>query len=389
MFNEDAEIVNYDEVMQQQIDAYNAAYQAYIAAKNAAVDAWNAATRNGASDEADATYEAAIKAADATWEAAQERYETFQKELEQYEESIDLLRQQEQVLQDIKYQIQDLNYEKIQYKLEVKLEVNDMEMRMLDYYLNKLSDDFYSMAEAAQLMVDKIPLMTNALGSYESFYNEIEAAYAAGEISQEDYVAGLKQSYDGILDNLEALNELDKEMMHYYEKTLAAGAEELAHYTDQMEHLTSVLDHYHNLIVLINGEYDYDSIGTVLEGKATTLKNEMDVAQANYEMLLEQKAMIQSHYDNAVDENARELHANELKAITAMVDEAHEVLLSKTEEWAKVQKAIMENIMAEAAREMEMAFTNGMGFDALNDSLGRLSATADIYLTKTNQIYET
>jgi hypothetical protein len=245
------------------------------------------------------------------------------------------------------------------------------------------------MAEAAQLMVDKIPLMTNALGSYESFYNEIEAAYAAGEISQEDYVAGLKQSYDGILDNLEALNELDKEMMHYYEKTLAAGAEELAHYTDQMEHLTSVLDHYHNLIVLINGEYDYDSIGTVLEGKATTLKNEMDVAQANYEMLLEQKAMIQSHYDNAVDENARELHANELKAITAMVDEAHEVLLSKTEEWAKVQKAIMENIMAEAAREMEMAFTNGMGFDALNDSLGRLSATADIYLTKTNQIYET
>jgi hypothetical protein len=33
---------------------------------------------------------------------------------------------------------------------------------------------------------------------------------------------------------------------------------------------------------------------------------------------------------------------------------------------------------------MEMAFTNGMGFDALNDSLGRLSATADIYLTKTN-----
>ena len=390
MFNEDADIINYDEVMDQQIQAYNAAYQAYIAAKNAAVDAFNAAVQSGTSEEdAEKIYDAAIKAADATWEAAQERYETFEKELQQYEESVDLLRQQEQVLQDIKYQIQDLNYEKIQYKLEVKMEINDAEMRMLDYYLNKLSDDFYSMAEAAQLMVDKVPLMTQALGNYESFYNELESAYAAGDISQEAYVDGLKQSYDGILDNLEALQNLDKEMMHYYEDTLVAGQEELAHYTDSMEHLTSVLDHYHNLIVMINGEYDYDSIGTVLEGKASTIKNELEVASANYEMLLEQQALIQSHYDNAIDENARALHAEELKAINAQVDEAHELMLSKTEEWAEVQKAIMENIMAKAAREMEMAFTNNMGFDALSNSLDRLSSTADVYLTETNKIYET
>lgn len=390
MFNEDADIINYDEVMDQQIQAYNAAYQAYVAAKNAAVDTFNAAVQSGTSEEdAEKTYDAAIKAADATWEAAQERYETFEKELQQYEESVDLLRQQEQVLQDIKYQIQDLNYEKIQYKLEVKMEINDAEMRMLDYYLNKLSDDFYSMAEAAQLMVDKVPLMTQALGNYESFYNELESAYAAGDISQEAYVDGLKQSYDGILDNLEALQDLDKEMMHYYEDTLAAGQEELAHYTDRMEHLTSVLDHYHNLIVMINGEYDYDSIGTVLEGKASTIKNELEVASANYEMLLEQQALIQSHYDNAIDENARALHAEELKVINAQVDEAHELMLAKTEEWAEAQKAIMENTMAKAAREMEMAFTNNMGFDALSNSLDRLSATADVYLTETNKIYET
>lgn len=306
-----------------------------------------------------------------------------------YNNTLQMIETSQDAIMDNEDEIKANNYDKLVAGLNANLDVTESSLKMIDYYLNKMSDDFYSMAEAAQLMMDKIPLIEGSLGSYESFYNNLEAAFAAGEITQADYVAGLKDSYQGILSNLEALNELDKEMMHYYEDTLAAGAEELAHYTDQMEHLTSVLDHYHNLIVLINGEYDYDSIGTVLEGKATTLKNEMDVAQANYQMLLEQKAMIQSHYDNAVDENARELHANELKAITAMVDEAHEVLLSKTEEWAKVQKAIMENVMAEAAREMEMAFTNGMGFDALNDSLGRLSATADIYLTKTNQIYET
>jgi hypothetical protein len=44
-------------------------------------------------------------------------------------------------------------------------------------------------------MMDKIPLIEGSLGSYESFYNNLEAAFAAGEITQADYVAGLKDSY--------------------------------------------------------------------------------------------------------------------------------------------------------------------------------------------------
>ena len=389
MFNEDADIINYDEVMDQQIQAYNAAYQAYIAAKNAAIDAFIVAVQSGTSKEdAEKIYDATIKAADATWESAQERYETFEKELQQYEKSVDLLRQQQQVLQDIKYQIQDLNYEKIQYKLEIKMEVNDAEMRMLDYYLNKLSDDFYSMAEAAQLMVDKAPLMTQALGNYESFYNELESAHAAGDISQEDYVDGLKQSYDGILNNLEALQDLDKEMMHYYEDTLAVGQEALAHYTSHMEHLTSVLDHYQNIVTMMNGEADFESIGTILEGKASTLNNEMKVAESNYAMLKAEQAAMQAAYD-AADAEGKKYLKSSLDAINAQVDEAHEAMLSKTKEWAEAQRAIMENSMKKAAHEMEMAFTNNMGFDALNSSMDRLSSYSNEYLTKTNQIYET
>jgi hypothetical protein len=38
---------------------------------------------------------------------------------------------------------------------------------------------------------------------------------------------------------------------------------------------------------------------------------------------------------------------------------------------------------------MEMAFTEGKGWDALNSSIERLSTNADLYLTETNQIYET
>jgi hypothetical protein len=37
---------------------------------------------------------------------------------------------------------------------------------------------------------------------------------------------------------------------------------------------------------------------------------------------------------------------------------------------------------------MEMAMTEGMGFDILNDSLDRLNSYQEIYLTNTNEIYE-
>ena len=245
------------------------------------------------------------------------------------------------------------------------------------------------MAEVAGYMNQKFSEAQDALGYYEGFYNDLNAAFANGEISQEKYVEGLKESYSAILDQLTSLNDLDKEMMHYYEDTLDAAADELSYYTDQLEHLNSVLDHYKNLVTLVNGELDYKSIGKILDGQAKVLKNQLDVASANYKMLLSEKAEIEQSLANAQDEAARELFEKELKAITTKVNEAQEEMLSKTEEWAEAQKAIMENAMAEAAKAMEKEFTDGLGFDALSNSIDRLNSYADEYLTKTNQIYET
>lgn len=348
----------------------------------AAQDVWNANYINR-TDKEQQEYEENIL------QPIQDKIDELKAAIDAYEQTRELIEDLENELDDAFYEWQDNNYEMLHYKLEIEIEINDLELEMLDYYLNKLSDDFYQLAESAQFMVDKIPTITDSLGHYENFYNEITAAYAAGEISQADYVEGMKESYSAILDNLTALNDLDKEMLHYYEDTLAAASEELAYYTDQMEHLTNVLDHYRNIVKLVNGEYDYKSINTILTARTETIKNELDVATANYQMLLTEKAAIEASLAGAADDAAREVFENELKAITTAVNEAQEEMLSKTEQWAEEMKALMENTLAEAAHQMEMGFTNGIGFDRLNDSLDRLSAYSEIYLTKTNQIYET
>lgn len=351
---------------------------------------------------------------EAELETLEAHYESLEKAIDQYRDTLDLIREIDQILQENHYALQDIetnkvesveklkedyekkvkewqeeNYENLEKQLELSIRIDDNELKKLDYYIDKLSDDFYSMAEAAQYMVDKVPVISNSLGNYENFYNSISTAYANGEITQEDYLDGMQKSYDAILDNLSALNDLDKEMMHYYENTLAAAQEEINHYADSLKHLTSVLEHYKNIVELVDGEYNFDAIDTILRGQTQTIENEMEVAQATYEMMLREKQAIEASMASVETGSAAwELFNNELQAITEAVNEAEEEMLSKTEEWAEAMKAVMENTFNKAAYEMEMAMTSGMGFDALNNSLDRLNAYQDVYLTTTNEIYE-
>ena len=281
------------------------------------------------------------------------------------------------------------NFEKLETELDLTIKIDDTSLKLLDYYVNKLSDDFYTMAEAAEYMLKKQPAIENSLQTYDTFFNNLKSSYEAGQITSEDYAEGLQTSYDGVLDNLQALQELDKEMMHYYEDTLFAAKEELDNYTNSLEHLTKVLDHYKNIVKLVDGEYNFEAMDTILRGQTKTIGNELEVTEATYQMMVREKEAIEASMASVAKGSAAwELFNEELKAATKAVEEAEDEMLSKTEEWAEAMKAVMENTFDQIAYDLERAMTSGMGFDALNSSLDRLSAYQDVYLTTTNEVYE-
>ena len=349
-------------------------------------------------------------------EALMAEKESLEKLIQDYQTTIELLRQlntaiaeneytklnidiqREEELEEAKRKKEERkkeNYNRLQKELELKIQIDENSLKKLDYYLDKLSDDFYQMAEAMEKMQEKISIMNkfsdgeSPLENYENFYNKLQSAWTAGDINSDDYLEGLQESYDGILDNLSSLVALDKEMIHYYEDTLAAAEDELSHYTDSLEHLTSVLEHYKNIIELVDGEYNFEGVDTILRGQAKTIENQMQVAESNYQLMLRQKEMAEEAIRGVdKDSAAWEVLNNKLQAATEAVNRAEEEMLSKTEEWAEAMKAVMENTFAEAAHNMEMAMTQGMGFDMLNGSLDRLSTWQDVYLTTTNKIYE-
>lgn len=365
------------------ISNYTSEMEKLFAQYNAVEAKWANASNWGSSDEQSQYNEQVVA-------PLKEKIDALKSAISKFDETRELMEDLENTIDDAFNNWQDNNYDIIHQTLELDLEINDQDLKLLDYYVNKLSDDFYSLAEALGFMTAKVPSWQKELGAYNDQYESLIKGYENGEISQAKFIEGLKDTFEGVMNLEESLNDLDKSMLHYYEDTLSKGNEELAKQLDQMKHLTTVLDHYQKIVNLVNGEYDYDRIGEILNGMASTKKDQLDVLEANYQMLLRERDAILAQMA-AVEEGSAEweVYNKELEAVTKATNQAEEDMLAATEEWAEAMKAVMENTFTKAARDMEMAFTNGLGFDYLNKSMDRMQKHQDEYLTKTNQLYET
>lgn len=377
-FDEDGDISNYTDQMTK-------LYNQLVAAQDKA----NSFSTKDAQD--------AYK--EATLDPIQKKIDELKDAISQYEDTRDLVEELTDDIQDKINEWQDRNYQMLTYEVEVKVQLDENDTKKLEYYFDKLSDNIYKAAEALGYLQGQFDPVISQLGTYENFYGQLNNAYSKGEISQENYIEGLQDVYDNTLDNLNALQDLDKEMLEYYGNTIDLANDELSKYTDHMEHLTSVLDHYRSIITLLGKDKDYDKVLSVLNGTAQTKKNNFDASKQWYESLKRERDAAAAALASSTDEAEREVLQKNYDAILAAFDEAEEDMLSKAEEYGEALKEILTTKMEQAADEMNKQLSttkvsingnnfNISGWDALNDALDRMSSYQDEYLTKTNQIYE-
>ena len=318
--------------------------------------------------------------------------------MEQYTDTQELLKDLDNQLEEEFYAWQDNNYEQLNYKLELQVEINDSDLEEIDYYLGKMESDFYKMAESAALLIDsssalgksKLSIYTSNYTSDSEHFNNLQQAFNNGEISQADFVEGMKVVSSNALADAQALQELDDTMLEYYGNTLAMAGEELAKYTERMEHQTAILEHYKSIMDIIGESTDYEAMGIILEGQAKTIENELKVAKENYAMLAEE-ADYWKNMMSSVDETdpTFEVYKANWEAAEESAREAQDNMLSKTEEWAEAMKAVLENKLAGLAQTLENALTGGTSFDTITTQMERATSLQEEYLTTTNKIYHT
>ena len=341
-----------------------------------------------------------LDAMDEEIEALTEAYETYEASLDEQQAA-----EEEHLKQLLK--IQQAYYDLLTEELNIELEINEGDLAIIEYYIDKMANDFYSMAEAAAYMwnsedkPNQAAIYANELKAYNDYKDKLVSQYTTinsetGEsyINQENYIQGLQASRDGIIENLNSLLELDETMQSYYGDTLAAAQEELSKYTTLMDHHNSVLDHYKNLMELTGKSIDYKKIGTILEAQAKTAENSYKVSEANYKMLAQQAQQAKENYEAALiaKKDQSELDMLEQMWIDAQTtaNDAQEEMLSDLETWVESFNAILENNLADANQIFENALTGDFGsFNQLITSMEHAKSLQEEYLTDTNKIYET
>ena len=320
----------------------------------------------------------------------QERIDKVKEAIDQYDETRELIEDLDNDIQDKIYEWQDNNYEQLNYKLEYEIEINDSELELLEYYMGKTEGNIYKTAEAFGYLAGQADIYTDNLKQQEEYVNELTRAYYAGEISMDAYKEGLREAQSATIENLQALEEQKKAMQEYYGEVMDMALEEISLYTDEMEELNSVLDHYSNILELVGKQEDYATKSKILQSKATNLRNEMQVQQELYEKSNAEAEKWAAKMATAIEgSNEYETYKKNWIAVQEAANEAQDNMLSKTEEWAEAMKAIVENELADLGHTMEESLTGGTSFDELLTSMERRSSLQEEYLTTTNQIYET
>jgi hypothetical protein len=205
----------------------------------------------------------------------------------------------------------------------------------------------------------------------------------------------LQKIQDGLYENIQNIDELDKTMVHYYGDTLEAAREELGKYTSLMEHHVTVLDHYSNLIDLLGNPKDFDRMKTVLESQVDVAENAAEVSKANYEMLAQEAeskraAWEAAQNDSSLSDYEKSVIEQQWLDAQAAANEAQDQMLSDAAAWAEALKSLLETELEELSEQLNKALSGEFGsLDNLMTQMDRANSLQEEYLTTTNKIYET
>ena len=400
-FDEYGNISNYTELMQQHIDAYNAAVATY-----------------NASEQSDADKEA--------MEAAEKAYQDFMDQLSQYEETNDLLQDKLDELIEAQQAKYDKEFEMLQYTIEFKIEADDSILSYLDYMKNKIENfndgvhDAVEMLatlndEAATLM-DKNSTYNRAIDDTLNHYlsnqgmgeSDIQAfidRFKANNMSESDmsmlenmteaeyqYLLGLKDNLLEINNSLiENMNAVVETVQNSFSKT----AEDLDKATRPIERAASALENYAAIIDIVGRDAlgITDAIAAELDNAAVAVAHSATVAaKAKVDTLQSERDEVQRLYDEAMAQGFTEMAYKWKTVLEEMDDEiaaATDDFNSKWQEELTKAREAFENTVERIKQSMLDAFAGSIGsWSGLKDSLEYAKTAADRFVPQYKEIYE-
>lgn len=379
----DGEITNYEDLLRENLNLYNAAVERY-----------NLAVAGKTLSEEEHT---ALKN---QLDAEKKLFEQRQKALEQYESTLDVVRDTTDNIQENARSIADKKLEEIKFKMEIVLDVKSMKDAVRD--LSKEIAEMFGDAlthglESAKLSAEGAQAEAALLPSYQEEWNSLKKLYESttDDADRRAIMDEIQSLQGNIVDSAKAIAEWANSIEDIVPDAVDAASERFAAFTDQLEHNTSVLDTIKELYTLQGVTYK------TAEGFNRLQKNSQEKLNAQlasaklqrgwYEQATQRLEEAQAKLDSLGGDETDLRYDAYKKARDAYLEEfnkAQEAYLSSAQEAMETAQAMYLQQIEKAVYEFGQAVSNGVGLDLLQDKYDHYIEQNERYFDKVNEAYQ-
>lgn len=379
----DGEITNYEDLLRENLNLYNAAVERY-----------NLAVAGKTLSEEEHT---ALKN---QLDAEKKLFEQRQKALEQYESTLDVVRDTTDNIQENARSIADKKLEEIKFKMEIVLDVKSMKdtVRDLSKEISEMFGDALTHGlESAKLSAGGAQAEAALLPSYQEEWNSLKKLYESttDDTDRRAIMDEIQSLQGNIVDSAKAIAEWANSIEDIVPDAVDAASERFAAFTDQLEHNTSVLDTIKELYTLQGVTYK------TAEGFNRLQKNSQEKLNAQlasaklqrgwYEQAAQRLEEAQAKLDSLGGDETDLRYDAYKKARDAYLEEfnkAQEAYLSSAQEAMETAQDMYLQQIEKAVYEFGQAVSNGVGLDLLQDKYDHYIEQNERYFDKVNEAYQ-
>lgn len=344
------------------------------------------------------------------WQVFEKKYEQLEKYIEQYEETYDLLRDEEEAYQDLLRQRIDLKLEKIQYSVEVQLEIPDNEIAVLEYKLGKIEDDAFKSAEAISLLTREAEAVYDQIQINKQGLNDVlklslstqeilqlmsgDTSVLANKTFTADQIEAIKEYRDNLLDLNGQFDDMRETIEEKVMEVFDAWNEKLDSGISKLDHYGNVIQGYKNIIDVVGK----DALGltdtfmaTLNQSSIDNAINKLSSTKKSYEVMIDAQSKAEQALEEAKarnDESSIKMWEENLQSITEEAESAREEMLSA---WEEALNGVAEQFETTVERVVDIfnkeVYTLG-GLEGLSEDFSNQQENADIMLDDYQKIYE-
>lgn len=379
----DGEITNYEDLLRENLNLYNAAVERY-----------NLAVAGKTLSEEEHT---ALKN---QLDAEKKLFEQRQKALEQYESTLDVVRDTTDNIQENARSIADKKLEEIKFKMEIVLDVKSMKdaVRDLSKDISEMFGDALTHGlESAKLSAGGAQAEVALLPSYQEEWNSLKELYESttDDADRRAIMDEIKSLQGNIVDSAKAIAEWANSIEDIVPDAVDAASERFAAFTDQLEHNTSVLDTIKELYTLQGVTYKTaEGFNRLQKNSQEKLNAQLTSAKLQrgwYEQAAQRLEEAQAKLDSLGGDETDLRYDAYKKARDAYLEEfneAQEAYLSSAKEAMETAQDMYLQQIEKAVYEFGQAVSNGVGLDLLQDKYDHYIEQNKRYFDKVNEAYQ-